>query len=1256
MTISDNYRRRHFFMRGISTLEASHPRSKTIIGWWQIIVVAVAMTSSVMAAPFAKQIQFEQPDGSSIVLWGEGDEFHAVFETLDGYTVIFNPATKAYDYAQLSKNGENLVSSGMRVGMGDPAALGLKKHVRADRTAVLRRKQERYKRWDAGMEVSRRWKELKDKRRSLPTVNLEQYAAVANMGKSRESVVLSPPGFETTGTKVGLTLLIDFDDDPAAIPHAEIVDFCNGDGYTDYGNNGSVKEYFKDNSSGMLVYSNVVTVYIRIPNSLHPKSWYNDTTKDCGSQGNFLIRDAITIMTSLPNYNSEILPTFDALTVDGNNNVIAANIFYAGGNGGVWIKALWPHSWALYEVGSQELSPGGKKVFRYQITDIGASLELGTFCHENGHMLCGYPDIYDYEGDSRGGAGMFCLMNSGGHGTNPVQINTYLKRASGWGVVTELTSASGLNGAIQATTGSGINHFYRYTKPGTPTEYFLIENRQRTGRDANISASGLTVWHVDEFGDRDNQSLLFNTVHENYELTLVQADNLWHFQNNVNSGDANDLYFNGNSSSSYNNRLADGTLPHARWWDGAPSLLDLRNISSSADTMTFTVGPPLLPSPLLNAEPVITPGASNTITWSAGVVPAPLPLMHETDHVLDLASVTSTKDPLKVEVVTSDPGAAFDATDSNAMPRYLPPLDQPDTMSSGTFLFPESPDTEPLSAAPTIYNNTVGSSGYRPGANVEFLDFGTSSGGHVGSITIGYYTSLADPGTIQIEFRTGTTSTTRGTLLTNIAFTGLPGSSSPGNNQWFTLDLDLVADGVDFSLPAGSFGYAYIFDNADTGAMLAEGGSGSVDGVWLGGYYDNSKWEGAPWAGLYMNITGVEAQSSDLQVVEATLMSASAQEHNSFWTRARVQNAGANPAAASHAILWLSPGNDGDTRDDYLIGEVAVNALAAGDSGWVQWDFNMPDIVSGTATVWPVFSADSREAIPETNEANTFRIGSSVQVSDAPTLYYAECADNPNFLSAQTSGWIDQNKWTFTGLLSGQTNWSRVKSGQGPVGNRAESAWSNVETSINKAMRYVRTILGTFGTMDPPGVAATEPFASLEIEVVDGDPVTLTYSADTWYLIDSLFSNGIEVGAAAGKKNYTWEIASVTADVSNHITFAEEIWAGDNLSPLWWADACGYSDGAALSIYAGYLLNQENLDNPFEIIEIGVNKSNKPFVKWLSTGVARGTVQAVCTTNMVDAGAWSDVSGAIVHSDGTNTWTALDDANRNACYYLTVYE
>jgi M6 family metalloprotease-like protein len=574
---------------------ASHAR--LICRVFLTLSLAWGATRNLSAAPFAEQLSFTQPDGTVTALWGAGDEFHAVFETLEGYSVIFDPRLKAYCYAALSADGADLVSTGTQVHQATGASLGLPLHLRITTESVRRKVAERYARWEAGMEVSTRWSALKTEQGARET----------------EGITYAPPTSTTVGTKVGLCLLIDFDDDPATIPQAEIVDFCNGDNFTQYSNNGSVKKYFQDVSNGLLTYSNVVTIYIRIPSSLHPKSYYNDTTKDAGEQANLLIKDALDTLKALPDYDTVILPTFDALTVNAQDRVIACNVFYAGGNGGVWAMGLWPHSWSLVRAGEQELSPGGKKIYRYQITNIGSSLKIGTFCHENGHMLCGFPDIYDYDYDSRGGAGVFCLMNSGGSGGNPVQVCAYLKRAAGWTTVTDLTSSSVLLASVTALPGPDFNRIYRYRKPGTSTEYFLFECRFKTNRDSSLPASGVAVWHIDELGDRDDQRMTPNTLHNNYECTLVQADNQWHFQKDVNAGDNFDLYHSGNTSTSYDNTFTDTSTPNARWWNGANSGLNLNHFSARAPTMTFVVG---------NGAPAITnqPPATLAVTETTNVL------------------------------------------------------------------------------------------------------------------------------------------------------------------------------------------------------------------------------------------------------------------------------------------------------------------------------------------------------------------------------------------------------------------------------------------------------------------------------------------------------------------------------------------------------------------------------------------------------------------------------------------------------------
>jgi hypothetical protein len=62
-----------------------------------------------MAARFDGQIfTFTQPDGTPIQLRGWGDQYYAVFETLDGYTVAKNPATGYWEVARLAPDGNAL--------------------------------------------------------------------------------------------------------------------------------------------------------------------------------------------------------------------------------------------------------------------------------------------------------------------------------------------------------------------------------------------------------------------------------------------------------------------------------------------------------------------------------------------------------------------------------------------------------------------------------------------------------------------------------------------------------------------------------------------------------------------------------------------------------------------------------------------------------------------------------------------------------------------------------------------------------------------------------------------------------------------------------------------------------------------------------------------------------------------------------------------------------------------------------------------
>ena len=163
-----------------------------------------------------------------------------------------------------------------------------------------------------------------------------------------------------------------------------------------------------------------------------------------------------------------------------------------------------------------------------------------------------------------------------------------------------------------------------------------------------------------------------------------------------------------------------------------------------------------------------------------------------------------------------------------------------------------------------IYDNTDMEPYYwPPGANVPAMDFGTTDGGLVCKFSFGYVTTLPDPGTITIEFYSGTNSyTCPGTFLESFELTGLPGS--PGGSE--TIMLDYIIDEEEmFEIPAGYVGYSYTFTNDDTSLILADGGQGNEDMLW---YYNGSwvfvSFGGNPWAGSYMRIYSFQETHTEI--------------------------------------------------------------------------------------------------------------------------------------------------------------------------------------------------------------------------------------------------------------------------------------------------------------------------------------------------------------------------------------------------------
>ncbi len=501
-----------------------------------------------MSYPFyGKKFAFSQPDGTRLDVRGWGDQHHAAFETLDGYTLIKDPDSDFYCYAGLSDDQEELVSTGVKVGAVDPNLLGLAKGLRIKRAAA---KQKALMAFGA-MGAFRRCEVRRERAKT--------YLRQVMMGGAP---LMAPPRRQTLGRFTGLCLLVQFSDVQGTITRQEVDDFCNLQGYNGFGNNGSVYDYFYENSNGRLEYTNSVVGYYT---ARHPRSYYTNPSVSFGIRARELVKEALE---DLKGQNFD----FSRLSVDDENYVYAVNVFYAGSLNNGWSEGLWPHSWSL---ATPFVLSQGAKAYDYQITDIGQELSLATFCHENGHMVCDYPDLYDYGYESRG-VGDYCLMCAGGGDEkNPTNICAYLKYKSGWA-----SRVTAISGDMAAQLSAQENEFYIY--PKNMGEYFIIENRQKRGRDLMLPASGLALWHVDELGSNNDEHM---TITHHYECSLEQADNQFDLEKGLNNGDPGDLF-----QAATNPRFTDSTAPDSKWWDGTPSGLVLSGISESGLVMTFHCG------------------------------------------------------------------------------------------------------------------------------------------------------------------------------------------------------------------------------------------------------------------------------------------------------------------------------------------------------------------------------------------------------------------------------------------------------------------------------------------------------------------------------------------------------------------------------------------------------------------------------------------------------------------------------------------
>ena len=193
----------------------------------------------------------------------------------------------------------------------------------------------------------------------------------------------------------GLTILVNFQDVTSTTTAADVEEMLNGDNFTRNGNICSVREYFLRVSNGKLDYTNTVVGPFTLSQN---REHYLD---------NLLVEEALQLA---------VAAGLDLTQFDSRNEGIvdALNILYAGQSVLHRRVNLWPHNFSSTSSSARcgptsTCSPGSGR--------NPSELSIGTFCHENGHLLCRFPDMYDYgERDERqpGQRGHRPLLPDGG--------------------------------------------------------------------------------------------------------------------------------------------------------------------------------------------------------------------------------------------------------------------------------------------------------------------------------------------------------------------------------------------------------------------------------------------------------------------------------------------------------------------------------------------------------------------------------------------------------------------------------------------------------------------------------------------------------------------------------------------------------------------------------------------------------------------------------------------------------------------------
>jgi immune inhibitor A len=381
-----------------------------------------------------------------------------------------------------------------------------------------------------------------------------------------------------------VVVLVDFEDQPMQQnkAHFDALFFSQGAVPTK-----SVREYYAEITHGFVDIQGTVVGPFRLPKTM---AQYANGQSGMGvaiPNAQTMARDALTAAT----------PAIADWTVFDNDHdgfVDAFIVIHAGPGAEVTgnVNQVWSHKWTL---NGGAVAVGAVQVFGY--LTVPEDAHIGVCCHELGHLLFGFPDLYDTSNISEG-IGNWCLMAGGswgGNGDTPVHPCAWCKVNQGWASA-QVVGADGPLQISEVKTSFSVVRLW--TDGAIGNEYFLLECRQQTGFDVSLPGAGLLLWHIDDTVPTNS-----NWAHP--KVALLQADGRRDLESARNRGDNGDPY----PGIAQNTSFTSATNPNSMSYAGADTHVSLTNISPSGPIMTANATvrrpppPPAAPPPVLPPAP-----------------------------------------------------------------------------------------------------------------------------------------------------------------------------------------------------------------------------------------------------------------------------------------------------------------------------------------------------------------------------------------------------------------------------------------------------------------------------------------------------------------------------------------------------------------------------------------------------------------------------------------------------------------------------